>query len=88
MTRKSLILLNMQKFIGRMAIFILAPLYFFAAKMLFYRVRDLKKNKKFMRRRICKAQRGMDYLFQSSDHDRFFYLKLRNVQLASAHHPL
>lgn len=43
MTRKSLILLNMQKFIGRMAIFILAPLYFFAAKMLFYRVRDLKK---------------------------------------------
>ncbi len=51
MTRKSLILLNMQKFIGRMAIFILAPLYFFAAKMLFYRVRDLKKT-----RSLCAAE--------------------------------
>ncbi|HNY50850.1 MAG TPA: lysophospholipid acyltransferase family protein [Smithella sp.] len=51
MTKKSLILLTLQKFIGRIAIFILAPLYFLTAKMFFYRVRDLKET-----RRLCAAE--------------------------------
>jgi hypothetical protein len=50
MTKKSLILLHLQNMIGRVAIFILAPLYFLAAKILCYRVRDLKET-----RRRCAA---------------------------------
>jgi len=45
MTKKSLIFLRLQNFIGRFAVLIIAPLYFFAAKILFYRVRDLKETR-------------------------------------------
>ena len=41
----------LQKFIGRIAVLIIAPLYFLAAKVLFYRVRDLKGT-----RRRCAAE--------------------------------
>jgi len=51
MTKKSLILLRLQNFLGRMAICIIAPLYFFVAKIFFYRVRDLKEL-----RRLCAAE--------------------------------
>lgn len=43
MSGKSRILLHLQNVIGRISIFILAPLYFFATKLFFYRVRDLKE---------------------------------------------
>ena len=43
MSKKSQILLHLQNFIGRISILVLAPLYFFAAKVFFYRVRDLKE---------------------------------------------
>ena len=51
MTKKSLILLCLQEFIGRIAVLIIAPLYFFAAKVFFYRVRDIKEI-----RRRCAAE--------------------------------
>ena len=43
MTEKSRILLCLQNLVGRIAIFILAPLYFLASRIFFYRVRDLKE---------------------------------------------
>ena len=51
MSKKSQILLHLQNFIGRISILILAPLYFFAAKVFFYRVRDIKEI-----RRRCAAE--------------------------------
>ena len=51
MSKKSQIFLHLQNFIGRISILILAPLYFFAAKVFFYRVRDLKEI-----RRRCAAE--------------------------------
>jgi hypothetical protein len=51
MGKKSKIFLHLQNFIGRIAILIIAPLYFFAAKLFFYRVRDLKEI-----RRRCAAE--------------------------------
>ena len=51
MSKKSQILLHLQNFIGRISILVLAPLYFFAAKVFFYRVRDLKEI-----RRRCAAE--------------------------------
>jgi 1-acyl-sn-glycerol-3-phosphate acyltransferase len=43
MSRKSKIFLHLQNIIGRISIFVIAPIYFFAAKVFFYRVRDLKE---------------------------------------------
>lgn len=43
MTKKSRMLLHLQNFIGQIAILIIAPLYFFAAKSFFYRVGNLKE---------------------------------------------
>ena len=43
--------MHLQNFIGRMAILILAPLYFLASRIFFYRVRDLKEI-----RRHCAAE--------------------------------
>jgi hypothetical protein len=43
MSGKSRNLLHLQNFIGRVSILALAPLYFFATKLFFYRVRDLKE---------------------------------------------
>jgi 1-acyl-sn-glycerol-3-phosphate acyltransferase len=51
MRRKSKIFLHLQNFIGRISILVLAPLYFFAAKVFFYRVRDIKEI-----RRRCAAE--------------------------------
>ncbi|HNZ65163.1 MAG TPA: lysophospholipid acyltransferase family protein [Smithella sp.] len=51
MTKKSRILLHVQNVIGRMAILILAPLYFFASRIFFYRVRGLQEI-----RRHCAAE--------------------------------
>lgn len=51
MTKKSRILLCLQNLIGRLAILILAPLYFLASRIFFYRVRDLKEI-----RRHCSAE--------------------------------
>jgi hypothetical protein len=42
MSKKTRIFLHLQNFLGRISILILAPLYFLAAKIFFYRVRDLK----------------------------------------------
>jgi 1-acyl-sn-glycerol-3-phosphate acyltransferase len=43
MDKKSGMLLHLQNFIGRIAILILAPLYFLAFRIFFYRVKDLKE---------------------------------------------
>jgi hypothetical protein len=43
MSRKSKIFLHLQNFIGRISILVLAPIYFLAAKVFFYRVRNLKE---------------------------------------------
>jgi len=43
MSKKSRIFLRLQNFLGRISIFILAPLYFLTAKIFFYRVRDLEQ---------------------------------------------
>jgi 1-acyl-sn-glycerol-3-phosphate acyltransferase len=51
MSRKSKIFLHLQNFIGRISILILAPLYFLASRIFFYRVRDLKEI-----RRRCAAE--------------------------------
>ena len=51
MTRKSRMLLHLQNFTGRVAILIIAPLYFLASKIFFYRVRNLKDI-----RRRCAAE--------------------------------
>jgi len=51
MSKKSQILLHLQNFIGRISILVLAPLYFFAAKVFFYRVRDIKEI-----RSLCAAE--------------------------------
>jgi 1-acyl-sn-glycerol-3-phosphate acyltransferase len=51
MDKKSKIFLLLQNFIGRIAILILAPLYFLASRIFFYRVRDLKEI-----RRHCAAE--------------------------------
>lgn len=51
MSGKSRIFLCLQNFIGRISILVLAPLYFFAVKVFFYRVRDLKEI-----RRRCTAE--------------------------------
>jgi 1-acyl-sn-glycerol-3-phosphate acyltransferase len=51
MSKKSKIFLHLQNFIGRISILILAPLYFLASRIFFYRVRDLKEI-----RRRCAAE--------------------------------
>lgn len=51
MDRKSKIFLHLQNFTGHIAILILAPLYFFAFRIFFYRVKDLKEI-----RRRCAAE--------------------------------
>lgn len=51
MSKKSRMLLHLQNLIGRIAILVIAPLYFFATKIFFYRVRDLKEI-----RRRCAAE--------------------------------
>jgi hypothetical protein len=43
MDRKSKIFLNLQNFIGRITVLVVAPLYFFVSRIFFYRVRDLKE---------------------------------------------
>ncbi len=43
MSKKSQILLHLQNIIGRVSILVLAPLYFLASRIFFYRVRDLKE---------------------------------------------
>jgi len=43
MSRKSLMLLHLQNFIGRLMVLIVVPLYFLASRILFYRVRNLKE---------------------------------------------
>ncbi|MGP8154308.1 MAG: lysophospholipid acyltransferase family protein [Smithella sp.] len=45
MDKKSRIFLHLQNFIGRITVLIIAPLYFFIARISFYRVRDLKENR-------------------------------------------
>jgi len=42
MDRKSRLFLQVQNFLGRITIVIIAPLYFLIARILFYRVHDLK----------------------------------------------
>jgi hypothetical protein len=42
MDKKSRLFLQVQNFLGRLTIIIIAPLYFLIARILFYRVRDLK----------------------------------------------
>ncbi|HUN56069.1 MAG TPA: lysophospholipid acyltransferase family protein [Smithella sp.] len=51
MNRKSKLFLHLQNFIGRMAILILAPLYYLIFRIFFYRVKDLKEI-----RRRCAAE--------------------------------
>jgi hypothetical protein len=51
MDRKSKIFLHLQNILGRITILIIATVYFFAIKIFFYRVRDLKKI-----RRRCAAE--------------------------------
>jgi 1-acyl-sn-glycerol-3-phosphate acyltransferase len=51
MDRKSKIFLHLQNITGHIAILILAPLYFFAFRIFFYRVKDLKEI-----RRRCAAE--------------------------------
>ena len=51
MDKKSTILLHLQNFIGRITVSIIAPLYFFIARIFFYRVRDSKEI-----RRRCAAE--------------------------------
>jgi hypothetical protein len=51
MDKKSKIFLHLQNFIGRISILIIAPLYFLASKIFFYRVRNLKEI-----RRLCAAE--------------------------------
>ncbi len=51
MNKKSKIFLNLQNFIGQITVLVIAPLYFLAARILFYRVRDLKET-----RRRCAAE--------------------------------
>jgi 1-acyl-sn-glycerol-3-phosphate acyltransferase len=51
MSKKSKIFLHLQNFIGRISILILAPLYFLASRIFFYRVRDLREI-----RRRCAAE--------------------------------
>ncbi|MGB5217188.1 MAG: lysophospholipid acyltransferase family protein [Smithella sp.] len=58
MTKKSRMLLRLQNFVGRVAIFIIAPLYFFAAKIFFYRVRDLKKVRRLCNEEFAKHKGG------------------------------
>ncbi|HDQ04189.1 MAG TPA: 1-acyl-sn-glycerol-3-phosphate acyltransferase [Deltaproteobacteria bacterium] len=43
MDKKSKVSVNVQNFLGRVAVFLVAPFYFFIAKILFYRVRNLKE---------------------------------------------
>ena len=43
MDKKSEIFLNLQNFIGRITVVVVAPLYFFVSRIFFYRVRDLKE---------------------------------------------
>lgn len=46
MDRKSKIFLNLQNFIGRITVLVVAPLYFFVSRIFFYRVRDLKETRR------------------------------------------
>jgi hypothetical protein len=50
MTDKVRILLRLQEFLGRLAIFLVAPLYFVAIRCLGYRIRDVKKMREECRR--------------------------------------
>lgn len=43
MDTKSKVFIQVQNFLGRIAVLIIAPLYFFIAKILFYRVMNLKE---------------------------------------------
>lgn len=58
MTRKSLNLLRLQNLIGRMAIWVIAPLYFTAARLFRYRVRDLKDVRRRCAAEFAKHQGG------------------------------
>ena len=43
MDKKSKVAVQIQNFLGRIAVILVAPFYFFIAKILFYRVQNLKE---------------------------------------------